>query len=205
MTKTAQFWEDFYRDRPVWSGNVNVALKREAAKLTPGTALDLGCAEGADAIWLAGQGWRVTGADVSTAALARAEKAAADAGVVVDWQVHDLAETFPAGEFDLVSAQFLHSPVALDGERESLIRRALGSVAPGGVLLVVGHVGWPTWATEQRHHDVHLPTNPEVLASLDLGPDWRVEVDEVVPREVTSPEGVAGTTDDGVLVIRRLK
>src|SRR5215212_1558411 len=72
-----QFWEDRYRRRrPVWSGRPNPVLVDVVGSLRPGTALDLGCGEGGDAIWLARQGWRVTAVDISTTAL---DRAAADA------------------------------------------------------------------------------------------------------------------------------
>ncbi|MBB5957927.1 SAM-dependent methyltransferase [Saccharothrix tamanrassetensis] len=205
MTTAEQFWEGFYLERDqVWSGRPNPLLVREASTLTPGTALDLGCAEGGDAVWLAQRGWRVVGTDVSATALRRAAAHAADAGVadLIRWERHDLAQSFPGGTFDLVSAQFLHSPVALDGEREAVLRRAVGSVAAGGVLLIVGHAGWPTWMTEPPA-EVHFPTTEEVLSSLRLDDRWEVEVQELVDRELTGPEGQTGRRIDNVLRIRR--
>ena len=84
-----------------------------------GSALDLGCGAGADAIWLAEQGWDVTGLDISAAALEQAAVAARAAGVAgrVTWVRHDLADGLPVGEWDLVVAAYLHSPVELHGRR----------------------------------------------------------------------------------------
>src|SRR5918994_7799773 len=92
-------WDERYSgDGTVWSGNPNAQLVAEASRLTPGTALDVGCGEGGDVIWLAMQGWRVTGADFSANGLARAARHAADAGVAdrIDWWQVD-ARTFAAG------------------------------------------------------------------------------------------------------------
>ncbi|QHC24271.1 class I SAM-dependent methyltransferase [Streptomyces sp. GS7] len=199
-----EFWDTFYTERDqVWSGNPNVVLVRETRGLTPGTALDLGCGEGADAVWLAGQGWRVTAADVSRVALGRAAEHAAAAGVAdrVDWQWHDLAESFPEGGFDLVSVQFLHHP----GEifRERILRRASGAVAPGGVLLIVGHAGFPAWE-EHDHEEAHFPTPDEVLAALALREDeWEVQLSEEHERIQNAPDGRPTTRTDNALKVRR--
>jgi SAM-dependent methyltransferase len=179
-------------------------LVREVASLTPGAALDLGCGEGADAVWLASQGWRVTAVDVSATALRRGAVAAAEAGVadMIEWQRHDLSRSFPEGRFDLVSAQFLHSAVAAEDERPAILRQATRAVAPGGVLLIVGHVGWPSWVSEPPF-DYHFPTTSEVLDQLDLPPgEWRVEVEEQVVHEINH-DGHSGTREDNVLKLRR--
>jgi 2-polyprenyl-3-methyl-5-hydroxy-6-metoxy-1,4-benzoquinol methylase len=82
-------WDEFYAadgdDTPLWSGRPNGTLIAEVAYLVPATALDVGCGEGADAIWLARQRWQVTAVDPSRVALDRAEAAAREAGVEVTW------------------------------------------------------------------------------------------------------------------------
>jgi 2-polyprenyl-3-methyl-5-hydroxy-6-metoxy-1,4-benzoquinol methylase len=60
-------------------------LVAELEALASGRALDVGCGEGADAIWLAGQGWQVSALDVSEAALSRARAAACRTCVDVEW------------------------------------------------------------------------------------------------------------------------
>ncbi|RKE22940.1 FAD-dependent oxidoreductase [Streptomyces sp. TLI_171] len=169
-----EFWENRYGEsEQIWSGRPNASLTREAEGLKPGHALDLGCGEGGDAIWLAKQGWQVTAVDISQVALDRAAAHAAVEGVAdrITWQRVDLANAFPSGSYDLVSAQFLHSPAEFP--RERVLRRAADAVAPDGILLIVSHAVLPA-----RHErpEMHLPTPEETLAALQLAPDtWTVE------------------------------
>lgn len=194
-----QHWDRHYGERErIWSGRVNPRLAEIAGTLAPGRALDLGCGEGADAIWLAHDGWQVVATDISGVAL---ERAAADAGDLlerIDFQRHDLSETFPSGAFDLVSAQFLHSTVPLD--RTAVLRRAAGAVAPGGLLVIVDHGAAPPWS---KHKDYPFPTVDEVLAALDLGDGWDRLRAEPVEREATGPDGEPGHLIDNVMVLQR--
>ncbi|MEV0671964.1 bifunctional NAD(P)/FAD-dependent oxidoreductase/class I SAM-dependent methyltransferase [Mycobacterium sp. NPDC050441] len=202
---TAQYWERHYGQRGrIWSGRVNAQLAKIAADLPPGRALDLGCGEGGDSVWLAEQGWQVTGVDVSDTALARAATEAQARGVVerITFERHDLSESIPDGRFDLVSAQFLQSPVAMD--RAGVLRRAAGAVASGGLLVIVDHGAAPPWALEHVRRFA-FPSADEVVDSLHLDEtQWerlRVGTDE---REATGPDGQHGTLIDNVMVLRRL-
>ncbi len=199
-----QFWDARYgQSNPIWSGEPNTVLVREAAKLSPGRALDLGCGEGADAIWLARQGWQVTAVDISQIALDRAEQhaAAASVGRLIDWQRCDLGASFPAGTFDLVSAQFLQSEVELP--REAILSAAAAAVAPGGILLIVGHAGPPSWV--KPNPNVQLPTSEEVMAALDLSMDhWELLLSEEYEQCLTDPDGQPATRTNITLELRRL-
>lgn len=196
-SQAERFWEDRYRRRErVWSGRPNPVLVDVVGSLGLGRALDLGCGEGGDAIWLARQGWRVTAADVSATALGRAAADAATAGVVdrIDFQRHDLALTFPSGAFDLVSAQYLHSPIEFP--RVHVLREAASAVMSGGLLLIVDHasVSPRSWADPE-----------ETLAALDLSPDeWHTERLEARKRQATGPNGQRITVTDNVIALRRL-
>ncbi|MFJ7072055.1 class I SAM-dependent methyltransferase [Streptomyces sp. NPDC098781] len=202
--EAAEFWEARYRDNGrLWSGRPNSLLVREAGDLAPGRALDLGCGEGADAVWLASRGWRVTGADISHTALERAARHAAEAGVSdrTVWERHVLGETFPEGSFDLVNAQFLQSPVELD--RRRVLKRAADAVAAGGTLLIVMHGGWPSWQSEPPF-EADFPTLDGVLAELALPEaEWTVETLEAVRSAHKSPEGAEGFREDNVWRFRR--
>lgn len=201
-----EFWDARYSESDrIWSGKPNDVLIREAADLAPGRALDIGCGEGADAVWLARQGWQVTGTDISGVALERAARHAEEAELAdrIAWERHDLAESFPAGEFDLVSACFLHSYG--DFPRERILRTAAAAVAPGGVLLVAGHAGGPSWDPD-RHADIHFPTPREVLAQLELpGGDWEVLLAEEHDQPMTAPDGSPGSRRDNALKVRRVR
>lgn len=212
-----EFWESRYGESDaVWSGRVNAVLADVAGPLTPGRALDVGCGEGGDSIWLAERGWTVTGVDISDLALSRAAAAASaqDCGDRIRWVGADLATWQPDETYDLVSACFFQSPIELP--RADVLRRLAGALAPGGRLLVVSHHTAPPWsriAHMQEHgdepghrHAPHLPSAAEELAALGLveGPDpWVVEVAEDRPREVTGPDGQRATILDAVVVLRR--
>ena len=132
-------WDARYSegDGAKWSGRPNGRLVAEVARLTPGRALDVGCGEGADAIWLARRGWTVTAIDVSEVAVTRARQAAELAGAAVEWVCGDALQTpFPAGSFDLVSMQYPALPKAAG---EAAVRALLDTVRPGGLLLAVYH------------------------------------------------------------------
>ncbi|MFB7949772.1 FAD-dependent oxidoreductase [Kitasatospora phosalacinea] len=203
-----EFWEKRYGEsEQIWSGRPNASLTVQAADLKPGRALDLGCGEGGDALWLAERGWRVTAVDISRVALERAAARAAVAGLTdrVDWQRVDLAHAFPSGAYDLVSAQFLHSPAEFP--RERVLRRAAAAVAPGGTLLVTSHAAFPV-KHDHPHPDMHFPTPGEMLASLRLDPaEWTVELAEEHARHdhpehpVTDPD--ARPHRDSTLRLRR--
>lgn len=199
-----RFWEERYRSQErVWSGRPNAVLVEVVESLPAGRALDLGCGEGADAIWLASRGWHVTAVDVSTTALERAAAHATEAGVErrIELEQHDLGRSFPSGTFDLVSAQYLQSPVALP--RELVLPAAAGAVAAGGLLLVVDHASVPPWS-RHAHVSRSFPTPEQVLAGLGLEPGvWVTERLGAPERVATAPDGQSATVRDTVIGVRR--
>ena len=199
----AEVWDALYSSRPrVWSGQPNAQLIAEASQLAPGRALDLGCGEGADAIWLAQHGWSVTGVDVSAVALERAAAHADDAGCRIEWIRQDLAEWIPEPQYDLVSAQFLHSDVMA---WQDALRPAVGAVRPGGTLLIVGHHpdGLPPWGSHHSHDKFF--TAEQAARELGIGdPDWKVETMDSRERRITGPDGQKVAVADAVLRARRL-
>ena len=196
-------WEQHYSAKPqVWSGRVNAQLAAVVPTLGGTRALDLGCGEGGDAIWLAEHGWTVLATDVSTTALDRARAAAQSRGAAdrIDFVQHDLTTGFPDGSFDLVSAQFLHSTVEMD--RSEILRRAAQAVAPGGSLLIVDHAAAPPWASTLHHHE--FPTAAAVVAGLALdSAPWRQIRADSVERRAQGPDGEQVTLVDNVILLQR--
>ncbi|POX36846.1 SAM-dependent methyltransferase [Streptomyces sp. Ru73] len=200
-----EYWEERYRGhgdaglRPP-----NPHLVAEAGELPPGTALDAGCGEGAEARWLASRGWRVTAVDIAAGALDRARRQAAACGAEVagriEWREADLTGWVPPeGRFDLVTTHYVHTA----GAPHELFGRLAAAVAPGGTLLVVSHdpSGHGTDGTHDAPGEVHL-TAAEVAAGLD--PDhWDVLVAEARTRTATGHGGREVTLRDAVLRARK--
>ena len=121
----------------LWTAQPNRFLVAEVASMAPGSALDVGCGEGRNAVWLAKQGWSVTGVDFSDVGLDKARRLAEAEGVSVEWVLADVRTYQPAvGAHDLVVVLYLHLPEA---ERRRVHAQAASALRPGGMLLVVGH------------------------------------------------------------------
>ena len=202
------FWDDRYSESDrIWSGRVNAALADVTLGLTSGRALDLGCGEGGDSIWLAEHGWSVTGVDISEVALERAAAAASERDVSdrMTWVGADLAAWSPEDGYDLVTACFFQSPITLP--RHDILRRVAAAIRPGGHLLVVGHASAPSWSPatlDEGHHGSARLTAAEEVAALALpDSDWTIEIVEDRPRDITGPEGQSGSILDAVVLARR--
>lgn len=192
---TQEFWDERYgsADR-IWSGRPNTQLVAQVTDLAPGDALDVGSGEGADAIWLASRGWRVTAVDVSAVALDRAAQVAVAAGLqsLISWEQRDMLSWDPGqARFDLVSAQFMHLPRPA---QDSMHTRLAAAVRPGGTLLIVGHL----------HDELHAHIAPrfrpaeDIAAALD--PDaWQIIVATAIDRSGTGPDGEPVLLSDSVL------
>ena len=200
-------WDHRYGgDDRMWSSNPNGTLVAEVDGPASGRALDVGAGEGADALWLAEQGWEVTASDISGNALARVGAEAGRRGLDVRCVRVDANEpdAFGAETYDLVSMQYgsFHRTPDRRG-----VRNLVGAVARGGTLLVVGHDLAPMRepvdvATQTRMFDPDAYVGVEEIATaLGDAPGWQIEVHETRPR----PLGAASThhVDDVVLRARR--
>lgn len=208
----AAAWDERYSAAPsLFSGRPNHALVRavEQGGGHAGRALDVGCGEGGDAVWLAGHGWEVTGVDISSVALERAAGAARAAGVAdrVVWVRADLAaDPLPEGSWDLVNAEYLH---LRPDHRLALWPALAARVAPGGMLLVVAH------DPSDPHVAEHLAGDPSDAEVADrasrfhgadevldaLGDGW--DVAHAGPVRWTRRDGPEGGAVDLVVEARR--
>lgn len=183
----------------------NPHLARETGPLTPGTALDAGCGEGSEAIWLATEGWRVTAADISAEALARASERERRFGVKpgqVQWVEADLSVWEPDVQFDLVTTHYAHPAMP----QLDFYSRIAEWVAPGGSLLIVGHLHGPGAAADAHSDDGHRRVPAEQatadaagiaeLLSTDM---WDVVTAVEHARTVTRGGGRAAELNDVVV------
>jgi len=188
-------WDARYseRDGAMWSGRPNGRLVAEVADLNPGRALDVGCGEGADAIWLARRGWMVTAIDISDVAVCRAREAAERARTAVELICGDALQTaLPADSFDLVSMQYPALPKAAG---QAAVQTLLGTVRPGGLLLAVYH----DLDDVHREHMKSQGFDPADYVGADdlaqvLGDDFTVELHAVEPR-IDPPPGSPHVAD----------
>ena len=206
-------YDELYRSAPaLWSGRPNRQLVVEASRLPSGRALDAGSGEG---------GWQVTAVDFSTVALERAAAAAAARGLGerIEWVHADLGSwSAPEGSFDLVTAHYLHASWV---DRSALFRRLADAVAPGGTLLVVGHLLVEGDEHDHGHGHGHdggvgdgrgqlherdpaaFYTAEEVMAALDPA-QWQDVVTETRDRDPAAADRTGNHVPDTVLVARRL-
>ena len=181
------FWEEHWRGREGREATAalppNPHLLREVADLAPGRALDAGCGEGAEAIWLASQGWHVTAADISTVALAKAAERAAATGVGerVQWVEADLATWQPESPFDLVTTHYAHPTMP----QLDFYERIATWVAPGGTLLVVGHLDRHDVTGHGHQPPAEASATAEAVTARLHPDDW----DVVTAAERSRPAG----------------
>jgi SAM-dependent methyltransferase len=195
----------------------NPHLVREVGELPPGTALEAGCGEGAEAIWLSSAGWTVTAVDIAVEPLTRARKRASARGLSEDavrWLKADLSTWEPSERFDLVTTHYAHPAMP----QLEFYDRLSQWVAPGGSLLIVGHLHHDHLHHDHLHHDdlhhdradhEHGPppeasvTADRIRARLDPA-GWDVVTAAEGSRTVDAPDGREVTLHDVVVrAVRR--
>jgi SAM-dependent methyltransferase len=139
------------RDRDFWNGKYNdpkFNFNHQPSRLLveavrgrrPGLAIDLGMGEGRNAIYLAQQGWRVTGVDLSDVAIAQARRHAAQVGIKLDAVIDSLDHyDFGRARWDLIALFYMHGWYH-DAKPRS-VERLRNALKPGGLLVVEGFAG----------------------------------------------------------------
>ena len=181
-------WDQRYSgDELVWTSTPNQFLVAETEGLRAGRAVDLACGEGRNSIWLAEQGWEVTGIDFSPVGLAKAKRFANLWGVEATWVESAVEEWIPPQEgFDLVAMCYLQLP---QPSRSVALAVAASAVAPGGTLLVIAH------DVDNLTRGFGGPPNPDVLYQLSEVTEAAVNAGLTVERAEQAIRVV--DTDDG--------
>lgn len=193
----AEQWNQRYATSQVWSGEPNAALVAFLPGTAPGRALDLGCGEGADAIWLARRGWSVTALDWAQRAIERAGEHAAASGVALellagDFTAPDLhARLAAAPGYQLVLAAFLHPE---PDQRDALYQLLPPLVAPGGNLLVIAHSKAHGAAGLGGPPGYRLLDPEDVIAALGPQPDFQVATSTIWDRNGQALDAVVKLT-----------
>ena len=173
---TKVFWDEIWQQEPQDSPHFRVSpiLVAELADVPPGTALDVGCGSGSDAIWLAKQGWRVTALDFSTAGIDVARRNSINAGVDIECIEADAAAYRPETAYDLITSFYIQLPPA---SRVAMFANICSALKPGGRLLFVSHdrstpiEGW----TEEEHLATLTDADEIAAELLGLGLELQIE------------------------------
>ena len=210
------YWESHWRQASETRAGSEIPpnpyLVREISGLATGTALDAGCGEGAEAVWLAEQGWHVTAVDISRTVLARASERGTASGAPsghLQWIEADLDDWAPAERFDLVTTHYAHPAMP----QLAFYARISGWVAPGGTLLIVGHLhapdtSWHGLDHGRQDHGHRPPAQASVTAAGVTGELDATKWDVIVAYEPTRTlsnraGGVAQLQDVVVRATRR--
>ena len=194
----AEFWDARYRTvEAPWDPEPNPILEAEAAGLPAGKALEVGCGEGSDAVWLARRGWQVVAVDISQVALKRGRQAAPDESI--EWRQADLLDWAPHEKaFDLVVFHFPHFSPA---DRPLAFGRLAQAVKPGGRLLFVTHHPLDLQTALRSPPNADWLHTAEDIAALLEPKDWEILAQDARPRQVKNADG---PVHDAVLLARRL-
>ncbi len=162
-TDTPDFWNEIWADTEDCGSGSDEILADQVRRLTPGRALDVGCGTGANAVWLATQGWQVTAVDYSVVAIQKGKRLAAERGVNLEFVVADASQYQPQGNYDLITCFYIQ---LFPQHRVGMLANMSEALAPGGTFLLVSHdkSGPPDgWSEDDL---LSLTTPEEIVAEL---------------------------------------
>ena len=187
---TPEFWNEIWATPGEGIPGPDDVLVAEVGNMTPARALEIGCGTGANAVWLAEHGWQVTAVDFSEVAIAGGKRLAKERGVDVRFVVADASAYKPEGLYDLIMSFYIE---LWPEQRRQMLALSANALAPGGVLLFVGHnkddapSGW-------NQEDLQALTSPEMVTA-EL-PGLRIEKTFVHKSEAGSAH-THGSDGDG--------
>ncbi len=158
---TPEFWNEIWATPDEGISGPDDLLIAEMGDTPPGRALEIGCGTGMNAVWLAEHGWQVTAVDFSETATARGRRLAKERGVNVRFVVADASAYEPEGLYDLIMSFYIE---LWPEQRRQMLALSVKALAPGGVLLFVGHnkddppSGW-------SQADLQALTSPEMVTA----------------------------------------
>lgn len=185
------WWDSRYAEAAesgvtVWSQGPNAWIAETVGTLPPGSAVDLGSGEGRNALWLAERGWEVTAVDFSATGLAAGRARAGELGLDVDWVRADVTSWVSPDLVDLVLIAYLQLPSV---ELAAVVRCAAGWLAPGGMLVLIGH------DIDNLARGVGGPKDPEVLHRVDVVREAASALRIVRAGQLRRPVGAAFAID----------
>lgn len=170
-----QYWDNMYRDltAPVTfgKGQPSAEVIEAADRLPAGArALDLGCGDGRNALFLASQGFNVTATDISPVAIAKVRQFASERALVIHASTQDFRGFVFEAEYDLiVSMGCLHLI-----EREDwgpLLQRIQAHTAVGGYNAIGVMTDARPAPEDQREYFVGLFREDELQGHYA---DWEI-------------------------------
>lgn len=150
----------------------NAWLREHASAWPPGSSvLSVADGEGRNSVWLARQGLRVDGFDISEVAVAKARAFAAREGVEVDLTVADCdGWPWPRDRYDGVAAIFVQ--FADPALRQRMFARIVAALRPGGTLVLLGYtprqLDYRTGGPPRADHLYTEPMLRESFAALEI-------------------------------------
>lgn len=196
----SEYWNESFKEDPAGVHVADHVLGAEIIDLTPGTALDLGCGAGTNALMLAEKGWSVTGVDWAEHAVMLANKAVGERGVDARFIVGDITSWQPDRAFDLV----VNTYSMPSGEQIKLVLdTAVSALKPGGILIIVE---WDASMAKVWDFDEDELATPEQIAAQIH--DMQIEkaefrrIDGIFTRD--DPRAFAGTSAN-IMYVRARK
>ncbi|HVX52004.1 MAG TPA: methyltransferase domain-containing protein [Chitinophagaceae bacterium] len=160
-----EFWNSRFEETDTFYGQVpNDFFKDFIDRMPVGRVLLPGEGEGRNAIYAASRGWGVEAFDWSEAARAAAAENAETAGVMLHYELKEIAAYKPLKKYDLVALVYVHLPEA---ERKEFHKKLVQSLEPGGYIIM------EAFAKNQPGNIVAGPGDPSLYYSAaDIEKDF---------------------------------